>query len=399
MKKISSELILLLITFIFFFNCCKVKYKKNDYLLQVLSNLDKIKSASYLSTGVGTAPGDTTTLHTYYTFKKEFVNPLDTFIGSTFAWFNYNDTSKMNLCYDGNALIHIDNDKKTISIDSFKTSNLSFRMIGEPFFHQAKSIIKYALETNDSIVTNLTDFGDSVKFTLFVPEIINFFGRPHVFDSPYLSKEEKYSKYEIWINTSNNLPYKITDKKVSVSNTEICSNVEYNKSKYDEFIPAKYFPADFKIKEVGKTLVQSNDLTGVKAPGWVLNNSENNVVTLKDFKSKVLVIEFMGIGCAPCHSALPCLKQLSKDYLSTDLELISIETWSRNVEALKSYKSNNQLNYTCLVSSDEVTKNYYAHAVPIFYILDQERVIRKVIRGYGKGSTDKEIKDAIEQLL
>jgi hypothetical protein len=57
------------------------------------------------------------------------------------------------------------------------------------------------------------------------------------------------------------------------------------------------------------------------------------------------------------------------------------------------------LNYKFLVSTDDVKKNYNAEAVPVFYILDKERVIRKIIRGYGKGTTDKEIKDAINELI
>ena len=38
-------------------------------------------------------------------------------------------------------------------------------------------------------------------------------------------------------------------------------------------------------------------------------------------------------------------------------------------------------------------------AAPYFFILDKERIIRKVIRGYGMGKTDKEITEAIEELL
>ena len=36
---------------------------------------------------------------------------------------------------------------------------------------------------------------------------------------------------------------------------------------------------------------------------------------------------------------------------------------------------------------------------PFFFILDQDRVVRKVIQGYGIEKTDKEITDAIKALL
>ena len=38
-------------------------------------------------------------------------------------------------------------------------------------------------------------------------------------------------------------------------------------------------------------------------------------------------------------------------------------------------------------------------AAPVFFILDEKRVIRKGFRGYGEGSTDKEIREAIKELL
>src|SRR5665647_1314694 len=151
MKNTSIKLILVIITSVILTNYCKVEFKKNYYLLKVLDNLERIKSASYFSERTVNTPGDTNTLHTHYEFRKEFVNPVDTFIGSTFARFDNNDTSKMFFCYDGNAKIMIDRDFKTIEIDSFKTNDLPFR-IGEPFFRQARSIIEYALETNDSII-------------------------------------------------------------------------------------------------------------------------------------------------------------------------------------------------------------------------------------------------------
>jgi thiol-disulfide isomerase/thioredoxin len=111
------------------------------------------------------------------------------------------------------------------------------------------------------------------------------------------------------------------------------------------------------------------------------------------------MIEFMGIGCAPCHSAIPFLKQLATEYSIKDFELVSIETWSQNSDALKRYKDNNKLNYTTLVSTNDLKKIYNAESVPVFYILDKERVIRKTIKGYGKETTAKEIRDAIKELM
>lgn len=43
--------------------------------------------------------------------------------------------------------------------------------------------------------------------------------------------------------------------------------------------------------------------------------------------------------------------------------------------------------------------NYDVSAVPVFFILDEKRIVRKIIKGFGPGITDKEIKNTINLLL
>ena len=46
-----------------------------------------------------------------------------------------------------------------------------------------------------------------------------------------------------------------------------------------------------------------------------------------------------------------------------------------------------------------MTKAYGVKSVPVFFILDEQRVIRKVISGYSKEATDSEIRAAIDALI
>ena len=306
----------------------------------------------------------------------------------------------MSWFYDGIAETFLDWNEKTISIDSFQTNTLPFRRMATPFFNYTRSIIKYALETQDSISTDLKDFGDSIRFSLYIPyKVIEFYGKPVVNDDPDLSSKDEYSRYDIWINKSNDLPYSYRRKMPQQTNWQSCKNVEFDKNNIEDFIVSKYFPKDFTITVRGERKRVQNDLVGKLAPRWVLKDSNGNTIALEELKSKVLVIQFTGIGCGPCHASIPFLKQLIADYKDKDFEFVSIETWSKNIVGIKRYCNNNQLNYKFLVSTNDVTKNYHAEAVPIFYILDKNRIIRKVIEGYGKGTTDKEIRDAINELI
>jgi thiol-disulfide isomerase/thioredoxin len=402
MKKTSSLVIFILIIAITIFEICGCRdaNNKNNYLRKVLGNLEQIKSATYFSTCIASAPGDTLEFRTLYRHTEEYDNPTDTFIGSSFAETQQTGNSKVSWFYDGIAFTYLLWDEKKISIDSFQTNTLPFRRMATPFFNYTRSIIKYALETQDSISTDLKDYGDSIRFRLYIPhKVIEFYGKPVVNDDPDLSSRDEYSRYDIWINKYDDLPYSYRRKMPHQTTWQSCKNVEFNKNNIEDFKVSKYFPQDFTITVRGKQNKVQNDLVGKLAPDWTLKDSYNNSIALEELRSKVLVIQFTGIGCGPCHASIPFLKQLIVDYKDKDFEFVSIETWSNNITGIKRYYNNNQLNYKFLISTDDVTKNYHAEAVPIFYILDKNRVIRKVIEGYGKGTTDKEIRDAINELI
>ncbi|HUX94299.1 MAG TPA: TlpA disulfide reductase family protein [Bacteroidales bacterium] len=385
---------------IIFNNGCKNEINKTDYLNKVLKNLEKISSASYHSVMSFNLPGDTTRFTTYIWIKKEFENKADTTIGSSFAWFYPEDDSKMYLYYDGSARGHLDSDRKTVTIDSFKTNTLPFRPVGSPFFNKAKNILKYALETNDSISTELKDFGDSIRFILYIPHRVKyFFGKAVEMDNPYLLREDAFTRYEIWIDKSEGLPYKIIDKMPHNSGFEACNNLKLNKIRIEDFRPSDYFPPDYEVKVRGQQQRIFKDLTGKTAPDWTLTDYSENSIGLKNLHSKVLLIEFTGIGCAPCHAAIPFIKQLVKEHEGRDFEFVSIETWGNDIEGLKRYHKNNELNYNLLKASENIVDRYEVSGVPAFYILDRNHVIMKIITGYEKGTTDKEIRNAIKELI
>ena len=63
---------------------------------------------------------------------------------------------------------------------------------------------------------------------------------------------------------------------------------------------------------------------------------------------------------------------------------MAFESWSRRETAVKAYKEKKQLNYTILVATDQTIKDYQTNgSAPWFFILDEQRVIQKAIRGYG----------------
>lgn len=396
MKKIIHLIVLTIIL-----AGCSSQTDKSEYLRSVLVNLEQIESVSYYNFIESYAPGDTMPAFTSLRFYREYRNLNDTTIGSSFVSFKGEDTTRMTFCYDGKMRANVYEDERIMVIDSFKTRNLPFRPIAPPFYNYATSILRYILDTKDSILLNFNDYNDTLKLSasIYAGKQVEFFGRPFYMNDPYSTGDE-ISKYEIWIDKKSNLPFKIRrgmSHDISVSNI---SDFRINKEKPEDFKAEAYFPTDLKSVAYGfGKKAAKNDMEGKVAPDWILKDADNNTIALSDIKSKVLLIQFTSVSCGPCRASVPFLKELVNEYKNKDFEFVSIESWTRNTNVLKSYQKRNDFTYRFLMSTDDIINAYQITSVPVFLILDKNHVIKKIINGYAQGTTDEEIRNAIEKIL
>lgn len=402
--RIKQLLIIFFLTAIPTINAQNIE---KEYLKKVLTKLDKIESVTYYVTTENWQHGDLTALSTLHKFAKEYNNPMDSTIGASYVLLDAKDTTKLDFCYDGNIRVLPYHENKILVIDDFTFRPLPFRPVSPPFFNYAKNIIKYALTTKDHVTLELKDKDDNYFFKLVIDENqqVEFFGKAYRLSLSSSDIGNTTSIYELWINKSNDLPYRIRREMSHDITVSICSEHHINNLTINDFNVTNYIPKDYetiKYSDLHKNKGNSSasELIGKKAPDWILENIEAHPISLADYKSKIILINFTGIGCGACQAAIPFLKQLKESFSSKDFELIAIESWTRKTSAIRNYANRKELNYTILNATNEVIKEYQTGgAAPYFFIIDQDQVIRKVIRGYRKENTDKEIVNAIKELL
>lgn len=405
MKKTSSfvTFILVLLMSIILIDGCKVD--KNKSLRKVLGNLEQIKSATYYRTLDAYMPGDTIPYGTGQEYLKEYTNLSDSSVGACYLKYMGNDTLKITYGYDGINQAWIDWDKKTVKNDDFKNNLYPFRVVMAPFMTYAKTIIKYALEKKDSIKIDKIDYGDSIQYSIaFYDQYLEFVGKipVPVYDIPNIpdgSAKGKVCRYDIWVDKSNNLPYKIKRDMIQNISVQVIKDIKINNIIIKELKVSDYFPPDFPMLIRVNQKPKKNDLEGNKAPDWTLKDFNSGTIALKNLKSKVIMIQFTGIGCGPCLSSIPFLKQLVTEYKVQDFDFISIEASSKEAEIIKNHYNRHSLNFKYLISTEEVTNSYQVNMIPTFFILDKNRVIRKIFSGYEKDVTEKELRDAINKLI
>lgn len=394
-KKITFALFVLITL-----NAYSQPKNTKDYLKKVLNNLEKVKSATYNNIKEGWAPADTAASIIMNHFIKEYNNLQDSTIGASFVSLLQKDTTQMAFCYDGKMSADVYYENKTIVIDSFKVKRAPFRVLSPPFFNYTKSIIKYALETKDSISIKMEEQKESVYccFTIFGDKQVEFFGKVFYLENPY-DFGESTSKYEIWIDKSTNLPYKVRREMSHSISVETVSNVSLNKIKIKDFKATDYFQPDYRIVAYGTQKRKENEWIGKKAPDWTLLDTNNKPQSLNALKSKVVMIQFTSVNCGPCRMSIPCLNKLTSDYNKKDFDFVAIECATNNLRALQFYQNKNAINYKFLKSSKTILKDYEIASFPVFFILDENHVIKNIINGYGNETTDKKIRTIINELI
>ena len=237
--------------------------------------------------------------------------------------------------------------------------------------------------------------------TIFEDKQVEFFGKAfYMEDNPY-NYGDPTSKFEIWIDKKTDLPFKVRREMSHDISMATSEKAELNKINIKDFKAVNYFPKNYPLINRGEHSPSTKEinLLGKKAPDWTLIDSKDKALSLTDLHSKVIMIQFTSVSCGPCRASIPFLNELTSVYSKEDFDFVAVECTANSMNALKFYQTKNAINYKFLKSDKTVLKDYKIGSFPTFFILDQNRRIKRIISGYGKDSSDKEIKDIIDKLL
>lgn len=388
--------------FISFFLCSlfNVIMSAQAYLNTILERLECIQSASYIDLKEAWEPGDTEPVYATPFYMEEYRNPSDTVIGSSYLSWDSVGKRRFEGGYDGTVSASMFHEEKGIVIDDFSIPRAPFRLVSPPFFNYAESIIRYLLGTTDSLTKEIKETEEIyyVKMTIHEENQIEFFGKPCRIPTPPFYMEPT-SIYELWVDKLTGLPYKVRREMSHSISTNTVSEVKLNGLDPAAFNLYDCFPTDYEIRMYGQKKRSTSALEGKKAPDWQLADTTGRLVSLSGLRGKIILLNLTGIGCGPCHAAIPFLNTL-KGRFPNDLDVVAIDTWGRKQSSIRNYIRHNAIRYLFLEGTPNIAKAYQTGgAAPYFFLLDENRVVRKMFFGYKVGESDKEIIRAIEALL
>ena len=141
---------------------------------------------------------------------------------------------------------------------------------------------------------------------------------------------------------------------------------------------------------IKKFLDLSRDLKiGDQAVDFQLPDLDGNLVGLKKFKGKYILLDFWGSGCGPCRMENPNLLRYYKAYREKGFEIISI-SFDKNRDDWANAVEKDSMIWTTVCdlrgSDGDVIMTYNAYLMPTYYLIDPNGVI--IDKHLGGGQLD-----------
>ncbi len=116
----------------------------------------------------------------------------------------------------------------------------------------------------------------------------------------------------------------------------------------------------------------------------------------KDFRGKYLLLDFWGVGCAPCIAAFPEMKEIHEAH-GDKLTIISITTDTEKVwkEGLERHQFP-WVNLTDYLGMEGYASLYGVRGIPFYVLISPDGIVEKMWAGYREGSLKEKLKNILQ---
>ena len=137
---------------------------------------------------------------------------------------------------------------------------------------------------------------------------------------------------------------------------------------------------------------------GEQAPPFIYSDLNAGGVSLFETfeRNRPIILAFLQTACRSCHREAMTLKRLKEELGNFGVMAVFIDMTQRNI---KKYTQENELPFTCTWdSSGDIAESYGVTFSPTSFLLDAERKVIKVYRGFHPG-VERALRNDLEALV
>jgi thiol-disulfide isomerase/thioredoxin len=127
--------------------------------------------------------------------------------------------------------------------------------------------------------------------------------------------------------------------------------------------PARGYFERLNIEKPGKAL---------QAPEFSLKDISGKRSNLKDFRGKVVFLNFWATWCVPCRDEMPLMEKLHREFGDQGLEIVAVDS-REDKKLVQEFFREVGLSFKSVLDSDgKVSDEYGAWSLPLTYLIDRK---------------------------
>lgn len=127
---------------------------------------------------------------------------------------------------------------------------------------------------------------------------------------------------------------------------------------------------------------QSAALKGKSVPSFKLTTFDNQTVSSKSLRGKVVLLDFWEAWCTPCVESMPHLQQLYDNYKDKGLTMYGITHDTKQLETSKQLIAKKGATYPNLIGTDQSKNAFKLISIPLYVLIDKTGKVIFVQEGY-----------------
>ena len=135
-----------------------------------------------------------------------------------------------------------------------------------------------------------------------------------------------------------------------------------------------------------------------KAPDFTLKSIHGENLRLKEFRGKVVLVNFWASWCGPCRQEMPLLEKIQQRYGPAGFTVLGVNVEGKREKAMKIARKVN-VSFPLLIDQGQhVSEAYGVDAMPYTVLVDRDGRVAYIHRGYKPGDEAKYV-DKLKKLL
>ena len=110
----------------------------------------------------------------------------------------------------------------------------------------------------------------------------------------------------------------------------------------------------------------------VEAPDFTLKDLNGKKVQLRDFRRKVIFLNFFATWCVPCRLEMPAMERLSKAYKDKGLVVLAVDI-KESAKTVRTFLQELKVSFPALLDADgSVAFTYGIRPLPATYLIGRD---------------------------